>query len=430
MLLFDETGGKECYAAAGDRDQAALLFNTAKAMLLNNEPMCDDLKPYMRELQRLDGDGFFKTISREANTKHGFNASFVAIDELHAQKTADLVEVLTTSTASREEPLVIYITTADFLRESICNDKYDYACKVRDGGITDPAFLPAIFEASVEDDWTSEETWKKANPNYGVSVFPEYLRREAIKAKQDSTYRNTFLRLHLNIRTNTSMAWIDLNEWDRLGGASLEYNGEPAVAGLDLGVSRDMTALSVMWPLEDGGYAVKMFYWIPADKLYEREKRDKVPISAWVRDGWIRTTPGDVTDFRQVCRDVAEVCQQFGVTELVYDKYLAMQMALDLQDQHGIECVEFAQTAANFNEPCRELDRLITGGQIMHGKNPVLRQNCACCMLRDDGNGRVRPDKKNSTGRIDGLVAMLMALGRIIVTDGASVYERDGIFTL
>jgi phage terminase large subunit-like protein len=430
MLLVDEEAGRECYAAAADREQAALLFNTAKAMVLKNPAMCDELKPYMREISRMDGGGFFKTISRDGKTKHGFNTSFACIDELHAQQTPELVEVLQTSMGSREQPLMVFITTADYMRESICNDKYDYAKKVRDGQIDDPAFLPAIWEASQEDDWESEEVWKKANPNYGVSVFPEYLRREALRAREDSAYRNTFQRLHLNIRTDTAVAWLNTAKWDASGqAAAADIQGCPAVTGgLDLGVSGDYTAFALAGIIDDVLHC-KVWYWIPSERIDYRQHKDKVPLIAWVNAGHIKATQGNITDFTVVQADVAEICKEHNVSEVAYDPYLAMQMASSLQDDHGIPMVEFRQSAQNYHSPCKQLERLVNGQRVRHDCNPVLRHNVTSCMLRVSGD-KVLPDKRNSVGRIDGLIALLMAFARVQDSEGVDTHYRDNeLFT-
>lgn len=429
MLVVDDEPGAECYAAAADRQQAALLFDVAKNMVLRDEVMAEDITVFKHALERRETNSIFKTISAEGSTKHGFNSSFVCIDELHAQKTPELVDVLCTSTGSREQPLIVFITTADYLRESVCNDKYEYACNVRDGIWEDSRFLPCIWEATQEDDWTSPETWKKANPNYGVSISEDYLQRQCQIAQNDTTYRNTFMRLHLNVRTNTSLAWIDLNKWDLVKGIEPEYDGQYCYAGLDLGITRDMTALALCWNTDDG-LGVKLWYWIPEKQLTERERRDKVPMLKWCQDGHVIRTKGNATDFNQVGKEVANICYEYNVKELVYDQAFATQMAQGLHDDYGIKCLTFPQTVNNFNEPIRELERLLNTSKLLHGGNPVLRWNAASTMLREDLSGRVRPDKVNSTGRIDGLVATLMALGRMISTKEFSQYEDGGMLVL
>ena len=251
-----------------------------------------------------------KVVSAEAYTKHGVNAHGVIIDELHAQPNRELVDVLTTSTGARRQPLIIYITTADFDRESICNEKYDYACKVRDGIIADPAFLPVIYEAQRDDDWTSPAVWARANPNLGVSVSREYLERECRRAQETPTYENTFKRLHLNLRTQQDVRWLSIEAWDACGDEPVDesaLDGQACFAGLDLSTTTDVSALALVFPDSDGTVAVVSRFWIPGDNAEKRERRDRVPYQTWCRQGLIDMTPGNVIDYERIRSAINEL---------------------------------------------------------------------------------------------------------------------------
>ena len=218
MLFCDGEWGAEIYCAAAERDQAALVFDVAKQMV-NHEPVLRDAcRIYTKAITIESMGSTFKAISADASTKHGYNAHCAVIDELHAQKNRELVDVLITSTGARRQPLIVHITTSDFERPSICNEKHDYASKVRDGIIEDRAFLPVIYEAGRDDDWTNPEVWAAVNPNYGVSISKEYLAHECQRAQEAPTYENTFKRLHLNIRTEQDVRWISMERWERCGG--------------------------------------------------------------------------------------------------------------------------------------------------------------------------------------------------------------------
>lgn len=216
-LMRGNEPGAQLYSAAAEREQAALIYRHA-AQMVAQEPELSvrcACKPSMKVIERTDGEWcMYKALSADAFTKHGLSPSFVVVDELHAHPNRELVDVLLTGTGARRQPLVVYITTADYQRPSICNEKYEYAVKVRDGSHSDPAFLPVIYEAAESDDWTDPEVWKKANPNYGISVREEYLSRECEKAKATPGYENTFRRLHLNQRTQQDVRWLSMDAWN------------------------------------------------------------------------------------------------------------------------------------------------------------------------------------------------------------------------
>lgn len=205
------TSGQQNYVAAADREQAGMLFRHAKGMVEQEPELARRCRIYggnaaagqSRSIVRESDGSFLRVVSADADTKHGGNPHLIVIDELHAQPNAELYDVLHTGMASqnRAQPLFITLTTADYDRESVCNERYEYACKVRDGNIPDQTFLPVIYEATEKDDWTDPATWSKANPNLGVSVSIDYLKSECEKAQRIPRLQNTFKRLHLNLKT-------------------------------------------------------------------------------------------------------------------------------------------------------------------------------------------------------------------------------------
>jgi len=214
VLFCDGEPGSECYCAAADRDQAKLLWDVAKHEVLASPVLSGACRVYQNSIAVESMGSSFKAISADAKTKHGYNSQLVVVDELHAQTDRELVDVLLTSTGARRQPLVVYLTTADFERESVCNEKHAYATKVRDGVIPDPSFLPVVFEAKESDDWTDPEVWRRVNPNIGVSLSLDYLERECRRARETPAYQNTFKRLHLNMKTQADVAWLDVARWD------------------------------------------------------------------------------------------------------------------------------------------------------------------------------------------------------------------------
>lgn len=363
-----------------------------------------------------------KVISAEAYSKHGINAHGIIVDELHAQPDRELVDVLMTSTGARRQPLVIYITTADFDRPSICNEKYDYATKVRDGIIEDPAFLPVIYEAKQDYDWTDPDVWARANPNLGISVSMEYLERECRRARETPSYENTFKRLHLNMKTQQDVRWLSMEAWDACGKLKFEESsleGERCFAGLDLSTTTDISAFVMVFPREDGQVAIIPRFWIPAESAEKRERRDRVPYTTWARQGFIEMTSGNVVDYDTIRTRINELKERFNIAEIAIDPWNATQLSVQLQGD-GFEVVTFGQGFKDMTAPSKELEKLVMSNKLMHSGHPVLRWMASNVAVETDAAGNLKPSKKKSTERIDGIVAAVMGLGRALQDEGES----------
>jgi phage terminase large subunit-like protein len=424
VALCDNEPGAQIYSAAADREQAALVYRQAKGMILNNAELERECKVFSTSKSIEYPDTVvYKALSADADTKHGFNSHFVIIDELHAHPDRDLVDVLITSTGSRKHPLIWYITTADFDRPSICNEKYDYACKVRDGIVDDPSFLPAIFEASPSDDWKSEATWAKANPNLGISVSVDYLRRECQKAIETPSYENTFKRLHLNLRTQQDVRWLPMDLWDR-GGEKFDpeiLTGKACHVGIDFGWRDDYAAMVLVFDL-NGTFYVLPWFWLP-----EEGKRDKrrEPTSGFVAQGLVNITSGTSTDIESIYAKLNECRSLYDVRSVALDPANARKQGQDLMND-GYNVVEFIQNKRSYNEPCRLLESLLKDSRLRHGGHKVLRWMASNTAVELNGMGEIMPKKIKSTEKIDGICALVMALGRAMldtaqVDDGPSV---------
>jgi len=430
VLLCDNEPGAEVYSAAADREQAALIYDQAKGMIYQEPALQSRCKTYetSKTIVVESTMSRYKAISREAGTKYGLNVHCAVIDELHAQPDRELVDVLMTATGARRQPLIVHITTSDYDRESICNEKYDYGCKVRDGVIDDPAFLPVIYEASRDDDWTSPETWRKANPNLGVSISEEYLRQECQRAQEIPAYENTFKRLHLNIRTEQAQRWLAIESWDACCEKFLvdELIGEPCWAGLDLSSSQDLTALSLIFK-RDGSYLVLPFFWVPGENARRREKRDKVPYITWAKQGYITLTPGDVMDYDWVRNSINQLKSRYRVQQIAVDRWAAADLIAKLQAD-GFDVVPFGQGFASMSAPSKEFERLIIGKRLIHNGHPVLRWNVSNVAADTDAAGNIKPNKARSADRIDGVVATIMALALAMQDQKVdSVYKKRGV---
>lgn len=442
ILFCDDERGMQIYSAAASRDQAALLYRHAKGMIGQVQALAkrvrifDATKSIVLERDPLS---FYRPIAAEAGTSHGFKAHAAIIDEVHALPNRDLVDVLKTSMGTRTQPITIFITTADWLRESICNEVYDYAVRVRDGLVADRRFLPVIYEAAAEDDWRAEATWRKANPNLGVSVKLDFLREECQRARDVPAYENTFRRLYLNQRTEQDTRAIPMEAWIRCGHGVADpiawrreqiarLKGRPCFAGLDLGSKSDLTALGLLFHLERP-MVVLPYFWATRKAIKECRKR-RVDYDLWERQGFLVATEGDVTDYDVVRRDVGELANTFSILEIAVDRlFQGVQLCTQLQGD-GLTVIAFAQSFMNFAAPTRRLLELIARADIDHGGNPPLQWMAGNAATEEDVNGNLKFSKAKSTEKIDGIVALTMAIARNEARLQGSVYDGRGLWTV
>ena len=441
VLFCDGEAGAQIYSAAAEREQATYLFRHAKGMV-EREPELDRRAKifggvgHRSIVLREDEASVYKVLSADADTKHGGNSHMVIVDELHAQPNRELVDVLQTSMASanRTQPLFINITTADWDRPSICNEKYEYACKVRDGIFKDKSFLPMIYEAKPEEDWQNPETWRKANPNLGVSVSQEHLERECRRAQEVPGYENTFKRLHLNMKTSSESRWLPMDAWRECGGAIElpSLAGQQCWGGLDLAKTTDVAAFVLAFADDDDGITLLSWFFVPEDTAAERERSGRIPYQTWGRQGFVELTPGNQIDYSFIRKRINECATLYDLREVAFDPWNATQFAQEMTSD-GIEVVEFRQSVANYNEPCREFESLVRARKLRHGNHPVMTWMASNVMVKTDPSGNIRPVKPEhgNTAKIDGIVAGIMAVARACLgRDQQSVYETRGLFVL
>jgi phage terminase large subunit-like protein len=410
-LLLENEPGAEVYSCAADRDQARLVFEMAKVCVEQSPGLRSRLKVYRNSIVREETHSFYKALSAEAFTKHGLNAHGVIFDELHAQPDRELVDVMQTSMGARRQPLLVYITTAGYDRKSICWEIWKYAEAVASGAVKDDTFLPAIYAASPEDDWRAEATWHKANPNLGVSVKLDYIRSECARAVEMPSYENTFRQLHLNQWTEQDTRWLRMDHWAQGNvGCPVPLSGRDCWGGLDLATTYDTTALMLLFPLDDGTFWVEPHFWIPEENMRDRVRRDKVAYDVWSRQGHLHLTPGNVTDFDQVRSDITGLAKKYAIREIGIDRWNATQLANQLQGD-GVNVVGYGQGYNSMSGPAKVLESLVVGAKLLHGGHPVLAWQAGNVAVQHDHNGNIKPSKAKSNERIDGIVALVMAIG-------------------
>ncbi len=427
----DDEPGAEVYSAAADRSQAAIVFDEAKNMVVAESILRERFTIYRRSLVVPETLSTYRVLSADAKTKHGFNTHGCVFDELHTQENRELFDVLTTSVGARSQPLIWMMSTAGYDTDTVCYEQLEYARDVASGKIDDPEFLPILYEADPDkDDWKSPELWRRVNPNFGVSLDPEYIEKEYRRALNSPAYENTFKRLHLNMWTQQETRWLSVEVWDRNAAPTRPLQGRRCYVGCDLSRKTDLTALVGVFPDDEGVLDVLAAFWIPRDRIAEKEREDRVPYSKWVAEGLITATPGNVIDYSAVRDRVDEWARLYEIAEFAYDPWSATQLALEIQDR-GLTIVEHRQGFKSMSEPSKALESLLLQAKIRHSGNPVLRWMFGNVAIEEDPAGNIKPSKRKARGRIDGIVALIMAIARATLGgSGKSVYEDRGIRTL
>ena len=414
LLTFaDNEPGAEIYGAAADRDNAGIVYDVARVMV-EQSPALMKRSQIIRSTKRIvvpSTNSYYKAISSEAYTKFGYNPHGILFDEVHAQPNRELWDVLTTAGGARRQPLTVAITTAGYDRNSICWELHDYAMKIKSGVIDDPTWLVVIYAADEDDDWTDEEVWRKANPALGTFRSINELRTSFKKAQETPAFEMTFRRLYLNQWVSSSERWLSLDKWDECGDTIRKR--DVCYAGLDLSATTDLTALALLFPqdTEPVEYDVLMHFWIPEDTMIEKERKDRVPYSQWVKQGFVTATPGNVIDYGFIQKALETYREQFNIREIAFDRWGATKLSQDL-DAADFTMVPFGQGFASMSAPTKELMNLVLGHLLRHGGNPVLRWNCDNLVVEQDAAGNLKPSKKKSTQKIDGMVALIMSIDR------------------
>lgn len=432
LLAVDGEKSAKVYSAAAEKGQAAIVFETAEKMVAASPILSKRIKPYRNKTMTYEETGSrYIVLSADAYSKHGLNPHGIVFDELHAQPNRELYDVLNTAMGKRRQPLMIMITTAGYDRNSVCWEQHEYALKVQDGKVVDPTFLSAIWAAGKDDDWTCPDTWRKANPNYGVSVREEFLRQECATAMASPAYQNTFRRLYLNQWTQQESRWLDMAAWDACGEPAPDLAGRSCYGGLDLASTTDIAAFVLAFPAVDGEpVRLLPFFWIPEDNMRERSLRDRVPYDAWVRDGLVFATPGNVIDYGAIEAFIVGLAEKYNIKEIAFDRWGATQISQNLTGA-DLTMVQMGQGYASMTAPTKEMGRLVLAGKLAHGGNPVLRWMADNVTVEQDAAGNIKPSKAKSREKIDGIVAAIMALDRATRHDPEeSVYESRGIRTI
>jgi len=437
MTCGDNEWGAEVYGCASDRQQASIVFDVAVDMVEQCSALKKRIKPIMsvKRLVYRPTNSFYQVLSAEAYTKHGLNVHAVVFDELHAQPNRNLYDVMTKGSGdARTQPLFFLITTAGNDRNSICYEVHQKAVDILAGRKIDPTFYSVIYGMGDDDDWADEANWYKANPSLGHTIDIEKVRAAFQSAKENLAEENLFRQLRLNQWVKQSVRWMQMDRWDECAFPIEleELRGRVCYGGLDLSSTTDITAFVLVFPPRDETerFIVLPYFWIPEDNLATRVRRDHVPYDIWRQQGYIKTTEGNVVHYGFIEAFIEELNTKYNIKEIAFDRWGAVQMVQNLEGM-GFTVVPFGQGYKDMSPASKELMKLTLEKKIAHGGNPVLRWMMDNIYVKTDPAGNIKPDKEKSTERIDGAVALIMALDRAIRNENkASVYDERGILVL
>lgn len=415
-LLFGEgEHGAEIVSAAADRQQARIVYDIAAGMCRQSKTLSTKARVMQNEIRFRNS--FYKSISAEARTKHGFNCSAVIFDELHAQPDAELWNVLTTSVASRKQPLVIALTTAGHDTSSICFEVHEYAKKVKTGEIEDATFLPVLYAAEHDDDWREEATWRKANPGFGTICQREYFQQQVFEAQNSPSNISKFKRLHLNIWTSSSESWLSDEDFMK--------NKEPLPSeeylqtlecwcGLDLASTRDLCAFAMLWRESDSRYYLKVHQFVNEERA-ETKNSEGVNYFEFRDAGDVTITSGNVTSYEHIRSHILHEATKHNIRAIAFDRKFAPYLVTQLLDS-GLNMSPFGQGFYEMSYPTKRFEMSLLRAEIVHGCNKCLRWQFNCAIIDKDAADNVKITKnRNKKGQqVDGVVASIMAFGEML----------------
>lgn len=418
LLTADGEPGAHCYSAATTGDQAREVFDVARNMALR-EP--EFLARFGVECGKHDitipsSASSMKPLNAEGSTLDGLNVHGCSIDELHAHKTRAVWDVLDSATGARSQPLISAITTAGSDRSGICYELRDYSIKVLEGTVDDETWFASIYTIDDGDIWHDPRVWRKANPNLGISVKLDDLEAASRKALAQPSAVGNFLTKRLNVWVSSASAWMDMIAWEKCGDTKLrleDFAGEPCWIGMDLAEKRDFAALVLVFRRDEE------WFFFPRLYLNEAaiEQSGNAHLQGWARAGHVIMTDGNVTDFDVIADDLRRFCTDHQVQEIPFDPALSRYFASKLVDE-GLPLVEIRQAPLFFTQPLIQIENLVLEKKLHFDGNPVFTWMTSNVEVQTSKfSGLKHPTKGREENKIDGPVALFMALGRAMLGD-------------
>lgn len=449
MMGPDGEQGAECYSSATSRDQARIVFDVARAMAKKTPEFCRrfGVEIGAHALTVPDTESLFKALSSEDNSLDGLHPHFASVDELHAHRSRGVYDVLETATGARRQSLLWAITTAGTDRSGVCYEVRTYLTKLLDRAATDETFFGIIYTIDDGDDWTDPNVWRKANPNYGVSVFPDDIARLCRKAQELPSAQPNFLTKRLSVWVNADSPWLDMRKWEKCGDIKLsidDFAGQECFVGIVMATVSDIACVVYLFrkqiddalkPAAEGEVATEpesrthyyMFpkFYVPEDTI---EESSNSQYAGWAKSEKIIATDGNTTDQNLIQDDLRIAKSIYEFREVAYDPFQANKFASELLEE-GFPMVELGATVKNFSAPMKELEAAIISGRLHHTGDPVMTWMMSNVVAHVDKKENVFPNKQTSLNRIDGPVGAIRTFARAMHAPPPekSIYETEGI---
>ncbi|MDM5439856.1 terminase large subunit [Bacillus hominis] len=420
LQVADGEGGAEVYAVATKEKQAKIVWSEAKRMVKKSPVLSKRIKTLVKELNADFNDSTFQPVGSDSDTLDGLNVHGASLDEIHAWKDKNLYDVIVDGTSAREQPLILMITTAGTVRESVYDMKYEESERFLlslddEKEYTDPTFLPIIYELDSRKEWTDSKCWKKANPGLGTIKKVDNLETKVKKAQANPLLVKNLLTKDFNVRETSSEAWLTFEQLNNKQTFDvMELKPNYGIGGTDLSETTDLTAAKVIFmvPNDLNVYVLQM-YWLPEELLEQRSKEDKIPYDLWHEAGLLRTTPGNSVHAKFVTEWFLEVRDEYGIylPWIGYDRWSAKYWVEEMQGYFGKESmIPVAQGKQTLSMPMKLLGADLEAKRIIYNNNPVDKWCLSNTAIDVDKNLNIQPDKTNNQRRrIDGTAALLDA---------------------
>lgn len=415
LTFFDNEAGAEGYSVATKADQAAITFRAARQMVLRSPALKKRIQVSAYNLHDPVSESRLQALGSDAHTLDGLRPQIVVVDEVHKLPSADIVEVMESGMGTRDNPMLFEITTAGDDDQSVYGQHFLLSTRVLEQTVPLDEWFAFIASADVDDDWTQESTWIKANPNWNVSVKPDFLRKECRKALANPAEQGKFRRLYLGQKTQAVDGYFSVDDWRLCPELPDEDTLRRCACwlGLDLSSSIDITAAVLVWRLSDTEIAIKPHFWMPEENIEARGHQDRVPYEQFASQSFLTLTKGATIDRIQVRQDVATLAKAWKVKQVCYDPWHMPEMAQALTEDDRVPMLAIPQRYELLSPAMKDLQALILQRRVRHDHNPLMGIMVSNTVPRMDDKGNVVPSKRKSRGRIDGVQATLNVFGQL-----------------